>query len=62
MADLGKVVLTDYVWDSLDVEKRALEGLALPLESGQTRGPAGVGGSTGSRYARYGPGDPDLPK
>src|SRR5262247_3116308 len=24
----AKVVLTDYVWDSLDVEKRTLEGLA----------------------------------
>src|SRR5499426_3027041 len=34
----AKVVLTDYVWDSLDVEKRTLEGLAdlVPL---QTRKP-----------------------
>ena len=28
MAAKAKVVLTDYVWDSLDVEKRTLEGLA----------------------------------
>jgi len=28
MAARAKVVLTDYVWDSLDVEKRTLEGLA----------------------------------
>ncbi len=38
MADLGKVVLTDYVWDSLDVEKRALEGLA-ELVAMQTKTP-----------------------
>ena len=24
----AKVVITDYVWESLDVEKRTLEGLA----------------------------------
>lgn len=28
MAERAKVVLTDYVWQSLDVEKRTLEGLA----------------------------------
>ena len=28
MAGKAKVVLTDYVWDSLDVEKKTLEGLA----------------------------------
>lgn len=28
MAGKAKVVLTDYVWESLDVEKRTLEGLA----------------------------------
>jgi D-3-phosphoglycerate dehydrogenase / 2-oxoglutarate reductase len=28
MAKQAKVVLTDYVWDSLDVEKNTLEGLA----------------------------------
>ena len=28
MAKKAKVVLTDYVWDSLDVEKKMLEGLA----------------------------------
>jgi D-3-phosphoglycerate dehydrogenase len=28
MAAKAKVVLTDYVWDTLDVEKRTLEGLA----------------------------------
>ena len=35
----AKVVLTDYVWDSLDVERRTLEGLAtlVPL---QTKTPA----------------------
>src|SRR6201997_3158153 len=35
----AKVVLTDYVWDSLDVEGRTLEGLAtlVPL---QTKTPA----------------------
>lgn len=46
----------------LEDRGRALEGLALPLESGQTRGPAGVGGRPGSRHARSGPGDPDLPR
>ena len=31
----AKVVLTDYVWDSLDVERRTLEGLAMlvPLQT-----------------------------
>ena len=35
MAAKAKVVLTDYVWDSLDVEKRTLAGLAelVPLQS-----------------------------
>src|SRR3990167_8253101 len=28
MAAKAKVVLTDYVWDSLDVEKKTLEGIA----------------------------------
>ena len=28
MAANAKVVLTDYVWDSLDVEKKTLAGLA----------------------------------
>ena len=28
MAAKAKVVLTDYVWESLDVEKKTLEGLA----------------------------------
>jgi len=28
MAETAKVVLTDYVWESLDVEKKTLEGLA----------------------------------
>src|SRR4029450_2945337 len=28
MADKAKVVLTDYVWESLDVERKLLEGLA----------------------------------
>ena len=28
MAGRAKVVLTDYVWESLDVEKKTLEGLA----------------------------------
>ena len=28
MAAKAKVVLTDYVWDSLDVEKQTLEGVA----------------------------------
>lgn len=35
MADSAKVVLTDYVWESLDVEKKTLEGLAelVPLQT-----------------------------
>lgn len=35
MAGRAKVVLTDYVWESLDVEKRTLEGLAdlVPLQT-----------------------------
>jgi D-3-phosphoglycerate dehydrogenase / 2-oxoglutarate reductase len=35
MADKAKVVLTDYVWDSLDVEKNTLAGIAelLPLQT-----------------------------
>ena len=35
MAQKAKVVLTDYVWDSLDVEKKTLEGLAelVPLKT-----------------------------
>src|SRR5919206_796042 len=35
MAARAKVVLTDYVWDSLEVEKKALEGLAdlVPLKT-----------------------------
>ena len=39
MAALAKVVLTDYVWESLDVEKKTLAGLAelTPL---QTKTPA----------------------
>ena len=28
MADKAKVVLTDYVWESLDVEQKTLAGLA----------------------------------
>ncbi len=28
MAAKAKVVLTDYVWDSLDVERKTLEGVA----------------------------------
>ncbi len=35
----AKVVLTDYVWDSLDVEKNTLEGLAS-LVALQTKAPA----------------------
>ncbi len=38
MADTAKVVLTDYVWESLGVEKKALEGLAR-LVALQTRTP-----------------------
>lgn len=39
MPDKAKVVLTDYVWDSLDVENEALKGLAdlVPM---QTKTPA----------------------
>ena len=35
MADKAKVVLTDYVWESLDVEKEILAGLAelVPLQT-----------------------------
>ena len=35
MADKAKVVLTDYVWDSLEVEKKTLAGLAelVPLQA-----------------------------
>ena len=35
MAAKAKVVLTDYVWESLDVEKKILEGLAelVPLQT-----------------------------
>ena len=33
-----KVVLTDYVWDSLDVERQTLEGLAT-LVPPQTKTP-----------------------
>src|SRR5690349_18573234 len=35
MADKAKVVLTDYVWESLDVEKDILSGLAelVPLQT-----------------------------
>jgi D-3-phosphoglycerate dehydrogenase / 2-oxoglutarate reductase len=35
MAGKAKVVLTDYVWESLEVEKRTLEGLAdlVPLQT-----------------------------
>src|SRR5262245_7210063 len=35
MADKAKVVLTDYVWESLDVEKKTLAGLAelVPLQT-----------------------------
>lgn len=38
MAAKAKVVLTDYVWESLDVEKKTLEGLA-DLVALQTRKP-----------------------
>jgi D-3-phosphoglycerate dehydrogenase len=35
MGDKAKVVLTDYVWESLDVEKKTLDGLAelVPLQT-----------------------------
>ena len=35
MADKAKVVLTDYVWDSLEVEKKTLAGIAdlVPLQT-----------------------------
>ena len=36
MAAKAKVVLTDYVWESLEVEKKTLEGLA-DLVSLQTK-------------------------
>ncbi|HTP95751.1 MAG TPA: C-terminal binding protein [Burkholderiales bacterium] len=39
MATLAKVVLTDYVWESLDVEKKTLAGLA-ELVALQTKQPA----------------------
>ena len=32
MADKAKVVLTDYVWESLDVEQKTLEGVAELVE------------------------------
>ena len=32
MAAIAKVVLTDYVWESLEVEKTTLAGLADHLE------------------------------
>src|SRR5215470_16989893 len=38
MAGKAKVVLTDYVWESLDVEKKTLEGLAR-LVALQTKAP-----------------------
>src|ERR1700675_194133 len=38
MAEKAKVVLTDYVWESLDVEKKTLEGLA-ELVALQTKRP-----------------------
>src|SRR5688500_438764 len=38
MADKAKVVLTDYVWESLEVEKKTLAGLA-DLVSLQTKKP-----------------------
>src|SRR5229473_752171 len=38
MAGKAKVVITDYVWESLDVEKKALEGLA-DLVALQTKKP-----------------------
>ena len=35
MANKAKVVLTDYVWESLDVEKKILAGVAdlVPLQT-----------------------------
>src|SRR5262245_29597628 len=39
MSGTAKVVLTDYVWESLDVEKKTLEGLAR-LVALQTKTPA----------------------
>ncbi|HKC45462.1 MAG TPA: hypothetical protein VKC64_16645, partial [Burkholderiales bacterium] len=35
MTGKAKVVLTDYVWESLDVEKKLIEGLAdlVPLKT-----------------------------
>ena len=38
MAGKAKVVLTDYVWESLDVEKNTLDGLA-ELVALQTKKP-----------------------
>ena len=38
MSGNAKVVLTDYVWDSLDVENEALKGLAT-LVALQTKTP-----------------------
>src|SRR5437762_9392833 len=38
MADKAKVVLTDYVWESLDVEKKTLDGIA-DLVALQTKKP-----------------------
>lgn len=39
MAPKAKVVLTDYVWESLEVEKRALEGVADRFVALKTRKP-----------------------
>ena len=39
MAALAKVVLTDYVWESLEVEKKTLAGLG-ELVALQTKTPA----------------------
>src|SRR5687768_12805253 len=38
MTDKAKVVLTDYVWESLEVEKKILSGVAelVPLQTKQT--------------------------
>src|SRR5438105_13447575 len=35
MGDKAKVVLTDYVWEALDVERKTLDGLAelVPLQT-----------------------------
>jgi len=60
MAAKAKVVLTDYVWESLDVEKKTLDGLAelVPL---QTRKPEeflaqAQDSGTGSDVRVFGPG------